>query len=127
MDQEGRLSASTHPLETSEEGIFPELIKGSGLQRLIRSEVEQAKREAVGVARQARPHVAKIVAGAALTVMGLGFLSLTGMFALEIVLPNWLAALIVCVLVLGIGKLLGSRGQRGLRRTVQTAKLEWPE
>lgn len=127
MDQQGRFSATAHPLENNEGGFFPELLKdaGSGLQRMIRAEVEQVKKEMAGIARR-RAHVAVIISGRAVTLIAAGFVLLAAMFALELVLPNWLAALIVSVVAFIAGRLMVSAGRRQLRKSMQQASHDVP-
>jgi len=101
---------------------------------IIRSEVQLAKTElSERLVKMARP-ATTIAIGAVLSVYALGFLLLTIMFALAIVMPNWLAALIVFCVVGIFGALMVAAGAQGLRqvnlvpeRTVATVRenVQW--
>lgn len=103
------------------------------LRRVIRSELELAKIEAADAVGRGRSAAILLAGGGLLAVFALGFFLLTAMFALEILLAQWLAALIVAVLLL-IASCIGlARGRRWLkamwppRDTVQAVKedLQW--
>lgn len=107
-------------------GILGEI--GSGIRQMVRSEIKLAKSEITEAARGARSSGVMFAIGGVLGMFALGFLFLTAMFALEIVLPNWLAALIVGLVLLlgaGIGIAVGRERLKAIhppRETLQTIK-----
>lgn len=117
------------------ERSVPEVLRdiSNGIQQIVRSEIKLAKIEVGETAKQARTSAVAFGGGGLLGVYAAGFLLLTVMFALEIVLPNWLAALIVGILALagaGIGVSIGRERLKAIRppsKTMQTVKedLEW--
>ena len=106
---------------------------GTNIQDIARSEIKLAKIELGNHARRMRSSAAPLVGGAVLGIYAIGFVLLAAMLALGLVLPEWLAALIVgAVLALcaafGIG--LGRERFREVRmpeKTMQTVKedLQW--
>ena len=106
---------------------------GASLQQIIRSEIQLAKVEVTESARGARSAALMLATGGLFGLYALGFLLLTLMFALETVLPNWLAALIVGVLLLSAASIGISRGRQRMKairppqNTLQTVKedLQW--
>ena len=134
MDNRGRYTSGTLAPETSERSIS-EVLKdiGSSLQQIIRWEFQLAKIELSESARQARSSAFMLGSGGILGVFALGFLLLAALFALELVLPAWLSALIVGVLLLtgaAIGISSGVQrfqAVRPPRKTIQTVKedLQW--
>jgi uncharacterized membrane protein YqjE len=115
---------------------FTELLENivDNIQGIIRSEVRLAKAEIREETSKASRAGAVLAAGAVLGLYGLGFLLLTGVYALEQVMAPWLSALIVGVVVALISAILLMSGRKLLKavhptpeRTVQTVKenLEW--
>lgn len=107
MDIHGRSSASaTEEFEEHRQGLIPDVLKGiaDDVRALVRSEIKSAGIEILRTARRARPAIVTLSVGRMLMLCSFGFFSLTVMFALAIVLPYWLAALIVaaCLLILSI-------------------------
>jgi membrane protein implicated in regulation of membrane protease activity len=72
----------------------------SSVQDIVRSEIQLAKVEISEIVERTRNAGVMLATGGILGLFGLGFLLLTAMFALEIVLPNWAAALIMGVLLM---------------------------
>lgn len=70
-------------------------------QEIVRSEVRLAKTEIKEEAKKAARASTLLIAGAVLGVIALGFLLWTVVYALALVFPLWVSALIVAV-VLGI-------------------------
>ncbi|HLG99389.1 MAG TPA: phage holin family protein [Bryobacteraceae bacterium] len=128
MDNRGRTSA-TVDIGSNERSIGDVLKDiGNSIQQIVRSEIKLARMEMTDSARGARSAAIAFGSGGVLGLYAVGFLLLTIMFALEIALPNWLAALIVGVLSL-IGAAVGiSAGRARLKtvkppeKTIQTVK-----
>jgi Putative Actinobacterial Holin-X, holin superfamily III len=105
------------------------------LSTLVRQELDLARTEMSAKASAATRDVAMIGAGAALLYAGLlALLVMAGLVLIELGLDAWLAALIVGVVVLGIGGALVMKGRDQLanrnlapERTVETIKddAEW--
>lgn len=134
MDKQGRDSATVeHDREYTR--TTADVIKdiGAHFQQIVRSEIALARMELSEAGQRARS-AAVILGGAGLLgIFALGFLLLAGMFALAIVLPLWLAALVISILsVLGASAAYAS-GRRRLKRirppkdTIQTVRenLKW--
>jgi uncharacterized membrane protein YqjE len=114
MDIHGRSSASAteefeeHRQEYREhpQGLIHDVLKNvaDDVRTLVRSEIKSAGLELLRTARRARPAVMTLGVGGMLLLSSIGFFSLTVMFALAMVLPYWLSALIVaaCLLILSI-------------------------
>lgn len=102
-------------------------IAGS-LQSIIRSELRLAKIEMTDSARRARSSAISFSIGGFLGLYAVGFLLLAAMFALEVVLPAWLAALIIgALLAIGAGAGLSAGRARWKtvhppEKTIQTVK-----
>ena len=133
MDYRGRESAA--PEAESNGRSFSAVIKdiGSGIREMVRSEIKLAKMEVADSARQLRSSSILLASGALLGIFAIGFLLLAALFGLEIVLPAWLAALILGALLF-IGAAIGiSRGRQHLKaihgpqKTIQSVKedFEW--
>lgn len=133
MDSRGNTSA-TLTTDNNERSI-PEVLKGivSSIQQIIRSEIKLAKREVTENAQQARSAAIALAADGVFGIYALGFLLLAAMFALELVLPNWLSALIIGLVLLagtGLGISLGRQRLktiRPVRKTMQSVKedVQW--
>ena len=88
----------------------------NNIGEIIRSEFRLAKLEIRETASRALSPVQMLLAGAVLGMYALGFMLLTILFALRIILPAWLSALIVFVVTaMAAGVLIGS-GVMGFRR-----------
>ena len=133
MDNRGRHTSGT--LAADGDRSIPEVLKdiGSSIQQIIRWEFQLAKIEVSESARQARSSAAMLASGGLLGIFALGFLLLAALFALDLVLPSWLSALILGALLLS-GAALGVSGGirrfravRPPRKTIQTVKedLQW--
>jgi uncharacterized membrane protein YqjE len=106
---------------------------GSSIQDIVRWEIKLAKIEVADSARRVRSSSMLLATGGLFGIYALGFLLLGALFALEIVLPAWLAALILGAL-LSIGASAGIAAGRkrlkavqGPHKTMQTVKedLQW--
>jgi uncharacterized membrane protein YqjE len=105
----------------------------ANVQEIIRSEFRLAKVEVREELSKAAQSSIMLVAGGVIGVFALGFLLLTVMFALEIVLAKWLAALIVAFGVGVIAASLVATGKKRMtdvhapERTVRTVKenIQW--
>ena len=97
------------------------------LQVLVNKQVELAKTELAPVGKKAGMAAGLLAAGAVFMLVFLIFLSLTGVYALSLLLPLWASALIVSVILLVIGGILAGSGASILRgldpkphRTIRT-------
>jgi uncharacterized membrane protein YqjE len=105
----------------------------ASIQDIVRWEVKLAKIELADSARRARASSILLAAGGLIGLFAIGFILLAAMFALELVLPAWLAALIIGVLLcIGAGAALSIGRERfkaiqGPHKTMQTVRedLQW--
>lgn len=136
MDIHGRQSRNSGTQEAGEgTRSIPEFLKdiGSGLQRIVRSEIQLAKIEMTDIAREAGSSALVLATGGILAVFALGFLLLTAMFGLNHVMPEWLSSLIIGVVLLiagwiGIASAMARFRRIQLpRKTIETVKedLRW--
>ena len=112
-----------------------ELIRsiGADLSLLIRQQVSLAKEEVRGIAAEKATGGALLAAAAVFALFVLGFASLAGAAALDLVLPRWAALLIVAGIYLVLAVIAVVIGRNALaapatpERTKQTVKedLEW--
>lgn len=112
-----------------------ELIRsiGADLSLLIRQQVALAKDEVRGIAAEKATGGALLAAAAVFALFVLGFASLAGAAALDLVLPRWAALLIVAGIYLVLAVIAVLIGRNALaapatpERTKQTVKedLEW--
>lgn len=112
-----------------------ELIRsiGADLTLLIRQQVALAKEEMRGIAAEKATGGALLAAAAVFALFVLGFASLAGAAALDLVLPRWAALLIVAGIYLVLAVIAVLIGRNALaapatpERTKQTVKedLEW--
>jgi hypothetical protein len=86
------------------------------IQELVDKQVELARTELVPVGRQAGIAVGLLVIGAVFMLVFVIFLSLTGVYALDLFLPLWVSALIVSGILLLIGGILAGSGASVLRK-----------
>lgn len=93
---------------------------GGNVQEIVRSEIRLAKAEAKEELTKSAKAGSSLASGAALALYALGFLLLAVTFALEIVLPAWLSALIVSAAVGAIAAALISSGIKKMRRVSPT-------
>lgn len=107
--------------------LFGELAQETGT--LVRQEVQLAKAEMTGKANAALRDVGLIAVGGALAHAGLLVLLAALIAGLSTMLPVWLAALVVGLVVAGVGGAMAFKGLGALRRidpvperTVQTMK-----
>lgn len=128
MDYRGRTSAAPDA-ESNGNSIFDVLKDiGKSLQEIVRSEIRLARIEMADSARRLRASAVMLVSGGILGLYALGFILLAALFALEIVLPAWLAALILGVLLVfgaAVAISIGRerlKGIRGPEKTMQTVK-----
>jgi len=106
---------------------------GSSIREIVRSEIELAKTELADTGRRVRSSLLFLGTGSILGLFAIGFLLLACLFALEIALPAWLAALVIgCVLLVGalIGIQVGRERLKKIRpapMTLRTVKedLQW--
>jgi Putative Actinobacterial Holin-X, holin superfamily III len=112
-----------------------ELIRsiGADLSLLIRQQVALAKEEVRGIAAEKATGGALLAAAAVFALFVLGFASLAGAAALDLVLPRWAALLIVAGIYLVLAVIAVLIGRNALaapatpEQTKQTVKedLEW--
>jgi uncharacterized membrane protein YqjE len=87
------------------------------LQELVDRQIELARTELVPVGRQAGIATGLLVVGAVFLLVFLIFISLTGVYVLDLFLDSlWLSALIVSGVLLLIGGILAASGANILRR-----------
>ena len=106
---------------------------GADLSLLIRQQVALAKEEVRGIAAEKATGGALLAAAAVFALFVLGFASLAGAAALDLVLPRWAALLIVAGIYLVLAVIAVLIGRNALaapatpERTKQTVKedLEW--
>jgi amino acid transporter len=85
--------------------------------KLFRQEIRLAKTEMTQKATQAGKDVGFLAVGGVLAYTGLLAIVAAIILALALVLPAWLAAFIVGVVIVGIGAFLALRGLGKLKRT----------
>ena len=104
--------------ETLKEQPLGDLVKQLAEQtsRLARLEVELAKTSVQEKGRAARSGVSMLGAGAVLALLGLGALTACAILALTHVVDDWLAALIVGVVLLALAGIAALIGRSRLRR-----------
>lgn len=88
------------------------------LSRLVRDEITLAKAELAEKGKRAGIGAGLFGGAGALAVYGLGAAIATGIIALDLVLPLWLAALIVTVVLFAIAGVLALLGRRQISRAV---------
>ncbi len=106
---------------------------GTDLSLLVRQQVALAKEEMRGIAAEKATGGALLAAAAVFALFVLGFASLAGAAALDLVLPRWAALLIVAGVYLLLAVIAVLIGRNALaapatpERTKQTVKedLEW--
>jgi uncharacterized integral membrane protein len=86
------------------------------VQELVAKQAELARTELLPVGRRAGLAAGLLAAAAVFMLVFLIFLSLTGVYVLSLVLAQWLAALIVSVILLVVGGILAAAGASILRR-----------
>jgi uncharacterized membrane protein YqjE len=123
--------------EALHEQPIGELVKqlASETTTLVRQELELAKAEMREKAGKAGPGFGMIGAAGGVALLALGALTAFFILALDGVLPNWLAALIVAIVYGAIAAVLYMRGKQKVddagspapRQTIETLKedVEW--
>jgi uncharacterized membrane protein YqjE len=123
--------------EALHEQPIGELLKqlASETTTLVRQELELAKAEMREKAGKAGPGFGMIGAAGGVALLALGALTAFFILALDGVLPNWLAALIVAIVYGAIAAVLYMRGKQKVddagspapRQTIETLKedVEW--
>jgi hypothetical protein len=124
-----------HRVHDREDASVGELVSRvtTDLSTLMRQELELAKAELKEEAVQAGKAAGLFGAGGVAGLMTLGFLSLALMFGLAVVMPLWLAALIVGLLWAAVGGATVLMGRTEVQRigaperTIKTVKedMEW--
>ncbi len=115
---------------------IPELVSGvvENVQNIVRSEVQLAKAEFREEAQTAARAASMLAAGTILGIYALGLLLMTIVWLLATQMSNWLAALIVTVVVAAVAATLVMLGRSRLEevdlkpeRTVESLKedVEW--
>ncbi|HSL00947.1 MAG TPA: phage holin family protein [Rubrobacteraceae bacterium] len=85
------------------------------LQELADKQLELARTELTPVGKKAGMATGLLAAGAVFMLVFLIFISLTGVYALSLLLPLWASALIVSAILLLIGGILAGSGASILR------------
>ena len=86
------------------------------VQELVAKQTELARTELLPVGKRAGLAAGLLAAAAVFMLVFLIFLSLTGVYVLSLFLAEWLAALIVSVILLVVGGILAAAGASILRR-----------
>lgn len=134
-----RVQGTPEPTRTaqsdSDSRSISELVSGvvENLQNIVRSEVQLAKTELREEAKTAGKAAGMLAAGAALGFYALGLFLMTLVWILATQMPNWVAALIVTVVVGAIAAVLALKGKSQLQEvhlmseTVDSVKedVEW--
>jgi uncharacterized membrane protein YqjE len=129
LDEETRSAAESNGRSIGD--VLREI--GASIQDIVRWEVKLAKIELADSARRARTSSMLLAGGGLLGIFAIGFVLLAALFALEIVLPAWLAALIIgALLCVGAGVALSVGRERlkaiqAPKKTMQTVRedLQW--
>ena len=120
------------PIQRTVSDVLQDIL--GNVQEIVRSEFKLAKVEVKNKAQRAARPAVVLAVGAAVGFYGLGFLFLAAVYALEIVVATWAAALIVGFLLAIVAGILLSSAQRSLRqidpkpeRTLHTVKenVQW--
>jgi hypothetical protein len=88
------------------------------LSRLVRDEITLAKAELAEKGKRAGIGAGLFGGAGALAMYGLGAAIATGIIALDLVLPLWLAALIVTVVLFAVAGVLALLGKKQISRAV---------
>jgi uncharacterized membrane protein YqjE len=94
------------------------------VSRLVRDELQLAKVELADKARNAGAGVGMMGGAAVLVWFGVGTLVASAVLALALVLPGWLAALIVGVVLFAIAAVLVLMGRAHVQRAVPPVPVE---
>ena len=113
------------PVRPAAEKSTAELVQQAGeqLSRLVRDEIALAKAELAEKGKRAGIGAGLFGGAGVLGMYGLGAAIATVVIALDVVLPLWLAALIVTVALFATAGLLALLGQRQLSRAVPSEPL----
>jgi uncharacterized protein YacL len=128
--------AAQPPTEDLRERPIGDLVKQLADQTstLVRKEIDLAKAEVTQQGKEAGKGVGLLVGGAVVALLGAGTLVAFLVMLLDGAIPNWLAALIVAVVLLALAAGLALAGRNRLRRatppaqqTVETVKedVQW--
>jgi protein-S-isoprenylcysteine O-methyltransferase Ste14 len=128
--------AAQPPPEELREQPLGDLVKQLADQTstLVRREIDLAKAETTQHAREAGKGAGLMGAGAVVGLLGAGTLVAFVVLALNHVIPDWLAALIVGVVLVALAAALVAAGRKRMRRatpaapqTVETVKedVQW--
>jgi uncharacterized membrane protein len=106
------MSANPHPGEA--ERSLGEIVRGltEDISVLVRSEIAMAKLELKQAVSKLSGGVAMFGAALFCALFGLAFLLVTGILALALIMPAWLAALIVAVILFIAAGVLAMAGKK---------------
>ncbi|HEY6080708.1 MAG TPA: phage holin family protein [Polyangiaceae bacterium] len=112
------MQIETRKTESEESQPLTELIGrlSSDLRLLAKEETELAKRELSEKLEQAKLQAATLALGASAAAGGALLLLAAAVLGLALLVPAWLAALVVGLIVLGVGGLLVATGKAKLAR-----------
>jgi hypothetical protein len=124
------MSQSPYEYRVQDERSFSRVLEDTltNIQELIRSEVRLATTEVQEKIAVAAKPAGTVTAGVTVAVYGLGFLLLSAMYGLCLVLQPWLAALIIGAALVAVAAILVSSGRHRLRnltppeKTIQSVK-----
>ena len=128
--------AAQPPQEDLRERGIGDLVKQLADQTstLVRKEIDLAKAEVTQQGKEAGKGIGLLAGGAVVALLGAGTLVAFLVMLLDGAIPNWLAALIVAVVLLAVAAGLALAGRNRLRRatppaqqTVETVKedVQW--
>lgn len=106
-------------LQAKQEKSLGELFSdlSQGLSNLMRQEVQLAKTEITQKVASAGKSVGFLVAAGTLAFVGFQALVAAAIIALALVLPAWLAAVIVALVLIGLGGILAFIGISSMKKT----------
>jgi MFS family permease len=108
------------PVQPGSDASTSELVQRASEQisRLVRDELALAKAELAEKGKHAGVGVGLFGGGGALALYGVGALIASGVLALALVMPGWLAALIVAVVLFVVAGILALVGKKQVSQAV---------
>ncbi len=133
MDSTGREAAGklgSYAYGAKNERSIADVLRdiATNIQEIVRSEIRLARVELTEEGRKFTLSARALAIGAVVALYGLGFVLLAAMFALELVLPAWAAAVILGAVLLICASIAISAGVKSMKtlkapvKTMQTVK-----